>query len=214
MFRCLWSSPFDCPFLRPLIVPSSASSFAMAQVPIPDSHVQRELGGLDEKPPSDEERKNAARAIVRFKGAKGAAEEESPIEVTEDWVRLYVALRRASGSSAVRFSAAHLRRWRARVSQSTTVKRKIFIVKKTALDQLPAYPQDLQRWIIPRGDIDLPADIYGDDVLFIDDGYDRSKLNIPGLLHLEVSVKCTRDISSGRPSGLSDDIYSDGEGSG
>ena len=127
MFRCLWSSPFDCPFLRPLIVPSSASSFAMAQVPIPDSHVQRELGGLDEKPPSDEERKNAARAIVRFKGAKGAAEEESPIDVTEDWVRLYVALRRASGSSAVRFSAAHLRRWRARVSQSTTVKRKVFI---------------------------------------------------------------------------------------
>ena len=64
------------------------------------------------------ERKNAARAIVRFKGAKGAAEEESPIEVTEDWVRLYVALRRASGSSAVRFSAAHLRRWRARVCRA------------------------------------------------------------------------------------------------
>ena len=82
------------------------------------------------------------------------------------------------------------------MSQSRIVKRKMFIVKKAALDQLPVEPEDLQRWVIPRGDLDLPADIYGDDVLFIDDG--------------EVAVKCTRESSSGRPSrGLSDDFASD-----
>ena len=192
----------------------------MSVIPvIPDTDVQRELGALEQRPVSEDERKNACRAIMRFKGRSGqsnAEEEESPIEVTEDWVRLYVALRRASGSPGVRLNASHLRRWRARVSQSTTVKRKVFIVKKAALDQLAAEPQDLQRWVIPRGDLDLPADIYGDDVLFVDDGYDRSKINLPGLLHLEVAIKCTRESSSGRPSGLSfsDHIESDGEGSG
>ena len=85
----------------------------------------------------------------------------------------------------------------ARVPQSTTVKRKVIIVKKAALDPLPAEPHDLQRWVIPQRDLDLPADIYGDDVLFIDDGYDRSKINMPGLLHLEVAVKWAREKSSG-----------------
>ena len=180
---------------------------------VAESDVRDALGSLGNRPISQDERKNACRAIMRFKS--GANDEnESPIEVTEDWVRLYVALRRASGSSAVRLNATHLRRWRMQVSQSTTVKRKVFIVKKAALAELPAYPPDLQKWIIPRGDIDLPADIYGDDVVFVDDGYERSKLNLPGLLHLEVAVKCTRDNSSGRTSGLSEEFASDGEGSG
>ena len=182
-----------------------------------DSDVQRELGNIEHRPVSDDERKTACRAIMRFKGRRGRSldeDEVSPIEVTEDWVRLYVALRRASGSSTVRLNATHLRRWRARVSTSTTVKRKVFIVKKAALENLPTEPQDLQRFVIPRGDLDLPADIYGDDVLFIDDGYDRSRLNMPGLLHLEVAVKCTRESSSGgRPSGLVDDWESECEGS-
>ena len=39
------------------------------------------------------------------------------------------------------------------------------------------------------------ADIYGDDVGFIDDGYDRSKLNVPGLLHLEVGS----DVAASTP---------------
>ena len=51
--------------------------------------------------------------------------------------------------------------------------------------------------MIPRGELDLPADIYGEDVFFTDDGYDRSKLNVPGLLHLEVAVKWNRESSSG-----------------
>ena len=192
----------------------------MSQAPIPDADVQAALGGIEQQPVTDDERKNACRAIMRFKGRRGpnnAEEEASPIDVTEDWVRLYVALRRASGSDKVRFSADHLRRWRARVAQTTTVKRKVFIVKKSALAMLPVYPPDLQSWVIPQGDLDLPADIYGDDVLFVDDGYDRSKINLPGLLHLECAVKCTRDMSAScRPSGLSlaGDIENDGEGSG
>ena len=92
----------------------------MSQAPIPDADVQRELGAIEQRPVTEDERKNACRAIMRFKGRRGPdnAEEDlqSPIEVTEDWVRLYVALRRASGSPSVRFSANHLRRWRARVA--------------------------------------------------------------------------------------------------
>ena len=133
-----------------------------------DTVVKVELDQMDKFPASDEERKVACRAIVRFKGRRdpGNTEDDaSPIEVTEDWVRLYVALRRGSGSQSMRLSAGHLRRWRARVSSSTTVKRKVFIVKTAALLELPTYPEDLQRWVIPRGDLELPADIYGDDVV-------------------------------------------------
>ena len=49
------------------------------------------------------------------------------------------------------------------------------------------------------------ADIYGDDVGFIDDGYDRSKLNVPGLLHLEVAVRWAREHSSAPTTGSSGD---------
>ena len=101
---------------------------------------------------------------------------------------------------------------RARVSSSTTVKRKVFIVKTAALLELPTYPEDLQRWVIPRGELELPADIYGDDVVFIDDGYDRSKLNVPGLLHLEVAVRWAREHSSAPTTGSSGDgLPRDGE---
>ena len=167
--------------------------------------VQREIAELGQRPVTDEERKVACRAIVRFKGQRqGNDEEDTQIEVTEDWVRLYVALRRASGSSTMRLSASQLRRWKAKVSQSTTVKRKVFIVKKAALERLPAYPEDLDKWLIPRGELELPADIHGDDDVFIDDGYDRSKLNMPGILHLEVAVRWSREKrTGGRSSGLS-----------
>ena len=171
--------------------------------------VRQEIAELGERPVSDEERKVACRAIVRFKGQRqDPHEENTPIEVTEDWVRLYVALRRASGSSVMRLSASQLRRWKAKVCQVTTVKRKVFIVKKAALDRLPAPPEDLEKWLIPRGELELPADIHGDDDVFIDDGYDRSKLNMPGILHLEVAVKWSREKSTGGCSSglpLSDD---------
>ena len=181
---------------------------------IADTDVKRELSDLEQKPVNEDERKNACRAIMRFKGRRGGGgveDDESPIEVTEDWVRLYVALRRASGSQTVRLNASHLRRWRQRVSQYTTVKRKVFIVQRALLECCAHIDEDLHRWVIPRGELDLPADIYEDDVLFIDDGYDRSKLNMPGVLHLEVGCKCARESFSGRPSGLSDDCASECE---
>ena len=95
----------------------------MAQ--IDDAAVQREISTIDEKPVSEEERNRACRAIVRFKGKKtpgNTSAEEQEIDTTEEWVRLYVALRRAGGESA-RLNAGHLRRWRSRVSLSTTVKK-------------------------------------------------------------------------------------------
>ena len=82
---------------------------------IPDSVVQSELSALATNPVSEDERKVACRAIVRFKERR-SANNEDPVDVTEDWVRLYVALRRASGSKEVRLSASHLRKWRARVA--------------------------------------------------------------------------------------------------
>ena len=147
-----------------------------------DIVVQKEIDALAEQPVSEEERKIAFRAIARFKGA-------GEVELTEDWVRLYVALRRASGSQTVRLNASYLRKWRAKVSQCTIVKRKVFIVKKAALAELPAPPEDLEKRLLPRGELELPADIYEDDVVLIDDGYDRNKLNVPGVVHLEVAVK-------------------------
>ena len=34
-----------------------------------------------------------------------------------------------------------------------------------------------------------PADIYTEGILIIDDGYDRAKLNVPGILHIECAAK-------------------------
>ena len=175
-----------------------------AMVDLEDHVVKEELARIKEVPVSPEERKVACRAIVRWSGKRDPGNNEDDgamIGITEDWVRLYVALRRGSGAQPMRMTAAHLRRWKARVSSFTTVKRKVFIVKKAALLDMPVYPADLQSWVIPRGDLELPADIYGDDVVFIDDGYDRSKLNVPGLLHLEVAVKWAHEHSSAPPQG-------------
>ena len=58
--------------------------------------------------------------------------------------------------------------------------RKVFLVKKADLDAMPAHPEGLDQWVIPRGELELPAHIYEDDVVLIDDGYDRSKLKLPG----------------------------------
>ena len=53
-------------------------------------------------------------------------------------------------------------------------------METAALDALPQYPPDLDKWIIPRDELVLPADIYTGGVLIIDDGYDRAKLNVHG----------------------------------
>ena len=58
-----------------------------------------------------------------------------------------------------------------------------------ALDALPQYPPDLDKWIIPKDELVLPADIYSDGTLIIGDGYDRAKLNVQGVLHIERAAK-------------------------
>ena len=77
---------------------------------------------------------------------------------------------------------------------------------------MPSYPRDLDKWVIPRTEATLPAEIYTDNVLIIDDGYDRSKLDMPGVLHIECGAKWSqvRDLdpptfchSSGLSSGRS-----------
>ena len=68
--------------------------------------------------------------------------------------------------------------------KQTTAKRTVFIVSKEALNGLAKAPPDLHKWTSPRGPLDLPADIYDDDVLFIDDGYRRDLIPILGILHV------------------------------
>ena len=47
--------------------------------------------------------------------------------------------------------------------------RKCYILETAALDPLPQYPPDLDKWIIPRDELVLLADIYTDGILIIDD---------------------------------------------
>ena len=73
---------------------------------------------------------------------------------------------------------------------------------RKALDAWPAYPPDLDKWVIPKDEISLPADIYSEDMLIIDDGYDRSQLNIPGVMHIECGARWALDRSdAGSPPG-------------
>ena len=65
-----------------------------------------------------------------------------------------------------------------------------------ALDALPQYPPDLDKWIIPKDELVLPAAIYSDGTLIIDDGNDRANLNVPAVLHIE----CAATWSQERPS--------------
>ena len=62
-----------------------------------------------------------------------------------------------------------------------------------ALNDLPEYPLDLDKWIIPRDELVLPVDIYTDGILIIDEGYDRATLNMPGVLHIERVAKWSHE---------------------
>jgi hypothetical protein len=52
-----------------------------------------------------------------------------------------------------------LREWKMKVASSIVVIRKCYIVETAALDALPQYPPDLDKWIIPRDELVLPADV-------------------------------------------------------
>eukprot|EP00969_Alexandrium_andersonii_P296440 13099935-Alexandrium_andersonii.AAC.1 len=53
-----------------------------------------------------------------------------------------------------------LKAWKAKVSSETRVKRKCFTVDAKALDALPSPPEDLEKWVIPKDAIQLPAEVY------------------------------------------------------
>ena len=104
----------------------------------PDA-VQRELGKLQRTPPTSTEQ-IASRALVRFARASKEGDDEHAIRATEEWVRLYIALRRAGGTGVERLSAETLRKWHTRVCRQASLKRKCFLVPKAELAALPEYP--------------------------------------------------------------------------
>ena len=79
--------------------------------------VQRELDKLQRSPPTSKETEVASRSLVRFARASKDSDEEHAIRATEEWVRLYVALRRAGGPEVERLTAETLRTWHARVTR-------------------------------------------------------------------------------------------------
>ena len=90
-------------------------------------------------------------------------------------------------------------------------------METAALDALPKYPLDLEKWIIPKDELVLPADIYTEGMLIIDDGYDRAKLNVPRVLHIECAARWSQQRatqpSSGRSCGSNDECLSGPEAS-
>ena len=159
--------------------------------------VDTELARLEDHPPSEDENKVARRALMRY------GKSDDVIAASEDWVRLFIAIRRTGGAHT-RITPTMLKQWKTKVKSSTTVMRTCYLVGVKALEALPSFPPDLDRWVIPKDSIDLPADIYTDDMLIIDDGYDRSKLNVPGVVHIECAAKWSQErapVDPGRSSG-------------
>ena len=46
----------------------------------------------------------------------------------------------------------------------------------------------MDKWAIPKDEVELPADVYSEHLLIIDDGYNRKLLNVPGVMHVECGV--------------------------
>ena len=93
------------------------SKTQMAQRSFDPDAVQRELGKLQRTPPTSEEQFIASRGLVRFARVSKECDDDHPIRATEEWVRLYIGLRRARGPGVERLSAETLRTWHTRVSR-------------------------------------------------------------------------------------------------
>ena len=116
------------------------------------AELEQQLVALKDTPAKSNEAYAANRALVRY----GKCDDD--ISATEDWVRLFIALRRTHGPSA-HITPAMLKKWKPKVSSVTTLKRKCYLVDRKALDALPVYPPDLDRWVIPKDEIILPATV-------------------------------------------------------
>ena len=170
-------------------LPGRPRGLPLAAMAVAQKELQEQLVALKDNPAQGQEGWAARRALVRYGKCDDA------ISASEDWVRLFVALRRTAGPTA-RITTAMLKQWRPQVSSETTLKRKCYLVDRKALDALPAYPPDLDKWVIPKDEILLPTDIYSDDMIIIDDGYDRSLLNFPGVMHIECGARSWKGITS------------------
>ena len=114
--------------------------------PLEEANVRREMAALVASPITADERVQAHRSLVRFERQEQRDDGGEQIRASEDWVRLYVALRRAGGGNdGVRIHATQLRGWSTRVHRSTTMKRKCFVVQKALLQECAEYPPDLDQ---------------------------------------------------------------------
>ena len=119
-----------------------------------DAAFRSELARLESEPVSDLERMVATRALVRYQ-RQGVAHDNLKVCASEDWVRLFIAFRRACIPDT-RITPALLRQWKTKVA-STVVIRKCYIVETATLDALPQYPPVLEKSIIPKDELVLPA---------------------------------------------------------
>ena len=117
--------------------------------------LSEQLTRLDDVPADPTERIAAKRALVRY---EKIGDEGSQACASEDWIRLFIALRRAT-SPSTRITPQLLMHWKTKVTASTTVNSKCFLVETAAIDALVVYPPYLDRWVIPRESLDLPPHV-------------------------------------------------------
>ena len=100
-----------------------------------------ELKRLEVVPADAAMRYVAQKALVRYEKLRD--DDVDTVCASEDWVRLFIALRRVHPHHT-RITRALIKQWKAKVTSSTSVKRKRFIVEMAALDALPEYLLDLE----------------------------------------------------------------------
>ena len=89
---------------------------------ISDAAFRSEIARLEHQPVSDLERLVATRALVRYE-RHGFADDDVSICANEDWICLFIALRRAHLPNT-RITPALLMEWKTKVNSSTVVMRK------------------------------------------------------------------------------------------
>ena len=138
--------------------------------------------------------------------------DETTVVPTEEWVRLYIALRRVRQKrtggvgAAPKIACDVLKSWKTRVSQTISVKRKLFILDAEAFNNISPRPEGIDAFLVDPSSVVLPADVLSSETVLIDDGFPREHLKCPCVLHLEVAVNWTqRGGDTGNPLPVSDD---------
>ena len=140
---------------------------------------------------------------------KPSKDETATVVPTEEWVRLYIALRRVRQKrtggvgNAPKIACDVLKSWKTRVSQTISVKRKLFILDAEAFNNISPRPEGIDAFLVDPSSVVLPADVLSSETVLIDDGFPREHLKCPGVLHLEVAVNWTQR-DTGNPLPVSD----------